>query len=117
VDRDETTLLLRARSGLTSQPYSDDVTAAWCEALRPWTYTQARAALVDAAREEKRITVAHLVDRLPRTSHTPRHREHCELCDGTGWTFAPQAHHPATCNADPCLCEAVVRCRCTTWRR
>jgi hypothetical protein len=77
--RDETLTLLRTRSALTSQPYSDDVAEAWHDALHEWSLTEARNALVQAARDEKRITVAHLVERLP--SRTPPQRRTGPLYD------------------------------------
>jgi hypothetical protein len=66
--RDETASLLRARSALTSQPYGDDVVDAWHEALGQWSYFETRAALIRAARDEQRVSVAHLVDKLPKRS-------------------------------------------------
>ena len=65
MNQHETRALLRTRSALTSQPYSDDVVTAWCQALNEWTLDECRAALTKASREHKTITVAHLVERLP----------------------------------------------------
>lgn len=63
--RDETRMLLRHRSALTSQPYGDDAIIAWHDALNEWTLDECRLALTRASREHKTITVAHLVERLP----------------------------------------------------
>lgn len=117
--RDEAKTLLRTRSAFTSQPYSDDVVDDWYEALADWDFKQARTALVIAARAEKRITVAHVVDRLPQRSRAPEAPPaYCGLCDGTGWVQAMQfeAHNPKVCTpteARPCLCTASKPCRCT----
>lgn len=68
MNRDEVTRLLRARSALTSQPYSDDVIDAWAEALDEWDFDQCRAALMRASRATKRVTVADVIECLPRKS-------------------------------------------------
>lgn len=65
----ETRALLRARSALTSQPYGDDAVDVWQHALEDWTLDECRTALVKSSREHDRVTVAHLVERLP---HKPR---------------------------------------------
>jgi len=123
MNRDETSRLLRTRSALTSQPYGDDAIDAWYEALHPWTYTAARDALVDAARHDKKVSVAHVVDRLPPIERTDDDIPiHCELCDGHGLLEAPTelAHNPRTCRPDddhPCRCHATMPCRCTAGQR
>ena len=71
MNRDETHRLLRQRSALTSQPYGEDVIDAWQVALEEWTFDQCNAALIRAAREDKRITIAHLTERLPHRSRYP----------------------------------------------
>jgi hypothetical protein len=71
--RDETLTILRARSALTSQPYGDEAIDAWHQALAEWTLDECRTALTRAARAEKRITVAHLTERLPHRSPIPAH--------------------------------------------
>lgn len=66
VNRDETTRFLRARSGLTSQPYGADAIEAWQGALEHDSYDHCISALRAAAREHQKITLAHIVERLPR---------------------------------------------------
>ncbi len=116
---DETRQLLRTRSGYTSQPYSDDVIAAWHDALEHWTYDDCRTALVKASREHQKIAVAHLVDLLPpliRTPTTPLDK--CELCDDTGWVDDP-SYHSKRCprTTKDCPCHGVKPCRCTRGRQ
>lgn len=69
MNQHETRALLRTRSALTSQPYGDDVVDAWHDALEAWTFEECRAALIKTSREHQRITVAHLIEKLP---HHPR---------------------------------------------
>jgi hypothetical protein len=122
VNRDETARLLRTRSALTSQPYGDEAVDAWHEVLKHRDFTSCRTAMIDAAKTDKRITVAHLLDHLPaseRTRVTPP--EACELCDGSGWVSVPtwQAHNPRHCRPTPetqCACHACEPCRCSTGR-
>jgi hypothetical protein len=123
VNRDDTARLLRVRSALTSQPYGDEAIDAWHEVLKDRDFAVCRTAMVDASKTDKRITVAHLLDRLPQSE---RHRvdppEACELCDGSGWVSIPswRAHNPRHCRpteALPCACHACEPCRCSTGRR
>lgn len=67
----ETTTLLRTRSALTSQPYGPETVLVWQEAFSERPYDECRAALLAAARETKTITVAHIVERLPRRLDEP----------------------------------------------
>jgi len=142
--RDETTALLRVRSGLTSQPYSEDVADAWHDALCEWTFNENRRAMILASRDATRVTIANLVAHLPQRERTPAAAPGpaCELCDGTGWVESPpeRAHRPSVCTPRPakpctcnptderpcncnptkaidCHCHAVEPCRCTTGRR
>jgi hypothetical protein len=70
---DETLALLKARRALTGQVYDDDAVAAWHEALSVWSYDCVRTALIRAARDNTRITVAHIVERLqPPPNTSPR---------------------------------------------
>jgi hypothetical protein len=72
--RDETAKLLKTRSGLTSQPYGDDAITDWTDALEDRTYDECRRALIRAAIDEKKITVAHITERLtPRSDADRRH--------------------------------------------
>lgn len=61
---EETLALLKARRALTGQIYDDDAVTAWHEALSVWSYDNVRTALIRAARDNTRITVAHIVERL-----------------------------------------------------
>lgn len=142
--RDETTTLLRTRSALTSQPYSDAVGDAWHDALCEWTFRECRTALMAAAREAAKVTVANLVAHLPVLDRAPiaPPGPTCELCDGTGFVESPpeRAHRPEHCHPRPgigcscdptetppcscvrlagieCLCHAVEPCRCSTGQR
>ena len=85
--------LLRQRRKLTGGTYNDDTVAAWQQALAPWPYEQCRDALVDAARTEKRVTVAHVVELLPATKHVrnDRHSVAC-ICSGRGWVEVEQSN-------------------------
>jgi hypothetical protein len=120
MNRDDTLALLRARSALTSQPYGDDAVDTWHEALVEWTGPECRRALIRAARHHEKVTVAHLIEHLPRHDREPPPPpQRCELCDGTGWVEAARdrAHDPGVCNPTverPCACSAVVPCRCST---
>lgn len=110
--------LLRLRRALTGGTYNDETIAAWAEALAGDDYEQCRAALIKAALTEKKITVAHVVEHLPKRASSPARRIHCELCDGTGLVSTPphRAHNPRYCHPTPerpCFCSAVEPCRCT----
>jgi hypothetical protein len=58
--REETRVLLRIRSSLTSQPYGEETIDVWAEALEDQSLDSARTALVEAARHNERVTIAHL---------------------------------------------------------
>lgn len=62
----DTAELLRNRRNLTGQTYNEDTITDWCDALEGWTYEQCRNALLAASRDERRITIAHIIERLPR---------------------------------------------------
>jgi len=62
---DETVLLLKSRRTLTGQVYDDVAFNAWHTALEPWSYTEVLTAMIDAARTESKIAVAHIVKHLP----------------------------------------------------
>jgi hypothetical protein len=69
MNRDQTQAILKARSALTSQPYGEDAIDTWHEALGQWAYADCRKALIRAAREHPKISLAHLVESLPH--HSP----------------------------------------------
>lgn len=61
----QTTELLKARSGYTSQPYSESIAQQWHEALEWAEFTLARQALASAARESSQISLADVLARIP----------------------------------------------------
>lgn len=67
----ETTALLRVRRDLTGETFNDGTVTAWRDALADWQLPAVRTALVAAAREHQRVTVAHVTERLPRRSTAP----------------------------------------------
>lgn len=85
--------LLRARRELTGGTYNDETVTAWQRVLADLDYDACREALFDAARNEKRITVAHIVERLPRRPTTGDERNHSRscICAGRGW-LETEAH-------------------------
>jgi hypothetical protein len=88
----ETAELLRNRRDLTGAVYNDDTVATWQRALGDWSFEQCRDALTVAARNERRISVSHVVDQLPpnsRKTHSDRHARTC-ICDGRGWLEVEQ---------------------------
>jgi hypothetical protein len=110
---DETTSLLRNRSALTSQPYSAGVAELWQAALCDWSYRECRAALLAAARADRKVSVAQVIDHLPKRSAPPALPPvHCELCDGTGTRPAHSDHCTGTPERDCGGCAAIA-CRCT----
>lgn len=60
----ETTLLLKQRSGYTSQPYGQETVGQWHAALEWYDPTEAQAALARAARRTNRIALADVLDEL-----------------------------------------------------
>jgi hypothetical protein len=79
MNRDETTALLRTRRELTGSTYNDDTIADWTDVLEDRTYDECRRALIRAASTEKRITVAHVIERL--TPHSDaNHRREPPIC-------------------------------------
>jgi hypothetical protein len=117
---DETTNALKVRRDLTGESFNDGTITAWCEALGAWPIAKVRTAIVAAAREHQRVTVAHVVDHLPQQARPPATPPaQCVLCDGSGWVSVPtaQAHNPRYCHPTPerpCCCHAAEPCRCTT---
>lgn len=86
MNHDETATILKARSSLTSQPYGPDVVDIWHEALKGWTYTEVRNALIRAGRDHPRISIAHVVERLaPLPSNTPEGHPRSCICAGRGF--------------------------------
>jgi hypothetical protein len=104
MNRDDTARLLQARRTLTNEPHGADTVDAWAQALAPWTYAQAHAALIDAARNHARVIVAHLVERLPSATNIYDRpaREKCARCDGTGWELVTAGHADTV---KPCACS------------
>jgi hypothetical protein len=66
MNRDESRMLLRTRSGLTSQPYSESVIDDWHAVLEDLDYLECSKALKDAARRHDKVTPAHVIEHLPR---------------------------------------------------
>lgn len=90
----DTAKLLQIRRDLTGGTYNDDTITVWCEALKDWPLTECKTALISAARGYQRVTVAHLVERLP--APTPKRTERTEpIC--------------IRCNMAP---AALLRTRC-----
>lgn len=120
MNRDDAARLLRTRSALTSQPYGDETIDAWLDVLADRTFDEAKTALLVAARTEKRITIAHVIEQLPGRHGRPVvPPPYCEMCDGTGLVSQPpiRAHNPKYCRPTeerPCCCSATEACRCTT---
>ena len=75
----ETGELLRNRRNLTGATYNEDTITDWRDALDEWTYEQCRDALMIASRDEKRITIAHIIERLPRQPG-PERRGYAPKC-------------------------------------
>lgn len=116
---DETTAALRIRRDLTGESFNDGTITAWCEALGSWPMTEIRTAVIDAARQHQRVTVAHVHERLPQRTRTTTPPPRCEMCEGSGWVSVPpeRAHDPRYCHPtidQPCCCHAAAPCRCTT---
>lgn len=66
MNRDESRMLLRTRSGLTSQPYSESVIDDWLAVLADRDYLACSTALKAAARVHDRVTPSHVIEHLPR---------------------------------------------------
>ena len=101
--RDETSRLLQARRNLTDESFNVGTLDDWAEALAPWTYDQCRASLVVAARLHGRVTVAHLVERLP-----PTNRGRLFLV-GSGYIDRDAERRPAERRPDPVAEIAKLR--------
>lgn len=91
----DTAKLLQIRRDLTGGTYNDDTIAVWCEALKDWPLTECKTALIDAARGNQRVTVAHLVERLPAPARKRSERALQPVC--------------IRCNMAP---AALLRTRC-----
>lgn len=91
VNTTETGELLRTRRNLTGTTFNDDTIRDWHHAIGAWSFAQCHDALVDASRTERKVTVAHLIDRLPvqRRPGERRHSPSC-LCSGRGWILVEQ---------------------------
>lgn len=61
----EASELLRTRRSLTGSTFNEETITAWQQAFAGQDYQQCHAALISAARDEKRVTVAHIWERLP----------------------------------------------------
>lgn len=117
--RDETETILRNRRALTGQTYDDDMIDLWDEALAEWTYRETRDAMLHAARTERRVSIAQLIEHLP----APRPRpitEPCDLCGGDGLVRS-DVHDPRYCRRTPdhpdCACSDYRPCRCSEGQR
>ena len=64
----ETTLLLKARSGYTSQPYGQETIGQWHAALEDHPADQVQAALARAAKHTNRIALADVLGELRNAS-------------------------------------------------
>jgi hypothetical protein len=123
MNTDEATVMLRLRRDLTGESFNDGTVAAWSEALGAWPTAAVRVAIVDAARGHQRVSVAHVVERLPARARRPDTPPvHCELCAGTGLVSAPpaRAHNPRVCHPTeerPCICHAAEPCGCSAGER
>src|SRR4051812_11817909 len=93
VTRDETAALLRARSAMTTTPYGAEAIDTWHAALAAWSYDQVRPAMIRAARDQKRVTVADVTALLPPRDSGPQRR-----------TEPSVPPHPCGCPNDK-LCE------------
>lgn len=84
--------LLRLRRALTGVTYNDETVTAWYQALDGQDYEACRSALIAAAQTEKRITVAHVVEQLPRRQRTGNEQTHSRscICAGRGWIEVEQ---------------------------
>ena len=97
--KSEARMLLKTRSALTSQPYSDDVVDVWHHALQQYAYTEVLAAMIEAARNEPKIAVAHVVKHLPPPPATGPTRDAHSIacmCGGRGWIEVEQHDQHST---------------------
>lgn len=117
VNTQDTLIALKVRRDLTGESFNDGTIAVWTEALAPWPMPTVRKAIINAAKEHNRVTIAHIVGRLPQRTPPTTHLEHCELCDGTGWVDEPRYHSRRCRQTEPCHCHGVTPCRCTRGRQ
>jgi len=88
MNRTETAEVLHRRRNLTGVTYNDDTVDAWQAAFADQDFVTVMAALVAASQVEKRITVAHVFERMATRRapdpHETAHPESC-MCGGHGW--------------------------------
>jgi len=81
MNREETTALLRTRRELTGATYNDDTITDWNDVLGDRPYDACRQALILAAADSKKITVAHITERVTaRPTTEPRPEWICIRC-------------------------------------
>lgn len=92
MNQTETGDLLRLRRELTGTTWNDETIAAWAQALKDQDYDACRTALLTAAQTDRKITVAHVVEQLPRHARVERDDRHARtcICDGRGWIEVEQ---------------------------
>ena len=99
MNQTETDELLRARRNLTGATYNADTVRDWHAVLHDVDYQPAYRALLEAARDEKRITPAHLCERLPKpTTGTPATTSERQLCITCELEYPP----PGRTRCTPC---------------
>ena len=113
----DTRTILQLRRELTGENFNDGTIAAWSETLDQWPTPRIRQAIIDASKTHTRINIAHIIERLPKTTrrtHDPEPpNEHCAHCDGTGWTEARTITR-GQYQGKPCTYTTVTPCHCTT---
>lgn len=114
MDRQQVQSLLATRASLTGQPFGDRAVDEWHGILMGADYKTARLAVIAAAKDLAKITVADVLGRIPKPATSP-HPHRCDECQSTGWVeTAPHPGRPclARSSTGACFCHAVKPCRC-----